>query len=231
MGQATFAAQSFASELAAAAGKDPKEFLLELIGPARIIAPADISAEWWNYTENPQRYAIDTARLRRVVETVASAAGWGRRYGAGRGLGIAAHRSFGSYVAVVVEVSWTTETGLVIPRVDIAIDCGPQINPDRIRSQMEGAVIQGISIATVSNISFRDGRPEQTSFDSFRLTRIDAAPKDIHVHLIPAKSFDDPLGGVGEPGLPPVPPALTNAVFAATGKRIRMLPIGNQLDA
>jgi isoquinoline 1-oxidoreductase beta subunit len=225
-----FAIQSFVGELAAAAGRDPKDYLLELIGPPRQIDPNSLP-DSWNYGEDPAIYQVDAGRLRRVVETAAEGAGWGKTLPKGRGLGIAAHRSFVTYTAAVVEVQVSDAGELTIPRVDIAVDCGPQINPERIRSQMEGAVIQGVSLATVSAATFKDGRVEQRNFDSYQITRIDTAPREIHVHLVPAESYDQPLGGVGEPGLPPVAPALCNAVFAATGKRIRALPIGDQLRA
>ena len=223
-----FAIQSFVAELAAAAGQDPKDYLLELIGPRRRIT-LQTPEPWWNYGEDPVLYAIDTGRLRRVIETVAEKANWGRTLPNGRGLGIAGHRSFVTYTAAVVEVEVGQGGRLRIPRVDIGIDCGAQINPERIRAQMEGAVVQGLSIATMSNITFRDGRVEQTNFDSYEVARMDTAPREIHVHLVPSTGYDEPLGGVGEPGVPPIAPALANAVFAATGKRIRSLPIGSQM--
>lgn len=224
-----FAIQSFVAELAAAAGRDPKDFLLELIGPARLIDAESIGT--WNYGEDPKRYPIDTGRWRRVVETVAKEAGWGRKLAAGRGLGIAAHRSFVTYVAAVVEVEVSKDGTLTIPRVDIAVDCGPQVNPERVRSQMEGSVVQGVALATLGEITFKDGRAQQTNFHQYQLTRLPQAPREIRVHLIGSDDYAQPLGGVGEPGVPPVAPALVNAVFAATGKRIRALPIAGQLRA
>ncbi|HJU38422.1 MAG TPA: molybdopterin cofactor-binding domain-containing protein, partial [Tahibacter sp.] len=223
-----FAIQSFVAELAAAAGRDPKDFLLDLIGPARLIDADAIGT--WNYGEDPKRHPIDTGRWRRVIETVAKESGWGRQLPAGRALGIAAHRSFVTYVAAVVEVE-VKDGAVVVPRVDIAVDCGPQVNPERIRSQMEGSVVQGIALATLGEITFKDGRGQQTNFHQYQLTRMPQAPKEIRVHLVAADDYDRPLGGVGEPGVPPVAPALVNAVFAATGKRIRALPIGGQLRA
>jgi isoquinoline 1-oxidoreductase beta subunit len=223
-----FAVQSFVAELAAAAERDAKDYLLDLIGPDRLIDAASLSDQWL-HGEDPTRYPFDTARLRRVIEKAASEAGWGRTLPRGQGLGIAAHRSFLSYTAVVVHAAVDPKGQLTIPRVDIAFDCGAVVNPDRVRAQLEGAVVQGISLATLGEISFKAGRVEQTNFHDYEVTRIDAAPAELRTHLLAPSGFDEPLGGVGEPGLPPIAPALTNAIFAASGKRIRALPIRNQL--
>lgn len=223
-----FAVQSMVGELAHATGRDQKDMLLELIGEPRIVKLNDSVKDFWNYGEPLDSYPIDAGRLRRVVELVADKGAWGRSVPKGHGLGIAAHRSFVTYVATIVEVAVNDKGELTVPRVDTAIDCGTFVNPERIQSQIEGAAIMGLSLAKHGEITFKDGRVEQGNFDDFPVVRIDEAPLITNVYITQADA-DVPPSGVGEPGLPPFAPALINAIFAATGKRIRSLPIGKQL--
>ena len=223
-----FAIGSFIDELAHAAGKDPRDFMLDLLGPDRTIdmAKVGVTGKESNYGATFAEYPIETGRLRGVIELAAQKAGWGTPLPAGQGRGIAAHRSFLSYVASVVQVRVAPDGALVIPRVDIAIDAGFIAHPERVRAQLEGATIMGLGNALSSEITFAAGRVVQSNFDSYHVMRMDASPREIHVHIVPS---DAPPGGVGEPGVPPTAPALCNAIFAATGRRIRDLPVGNQL--
>jgi isoquinoline 1-oxidoreductase beta subunit len=223
-----FAVQSMVGELAHATNRDQKDMLLELIGSPRLVK-LDSVKDPWNYGEPFDSYPIDTGRLRRVVELVADKGGWGRSVPKGHGLGIAVHRSFVSYIATIVEVAVDDKGKLSVPRVDTAIDCGTFVNPERIESQIEGAAIMGLSLAKYGEISFKDGKVQQGNFDNFPVVRIDEAPLVTNVHIVPVAA-DTPPSGVGEPGVPPFAPALVNAIFAATGKRIRALPIGKQLE-
>jgi isoquinoline 1-oxidoreductase beta subunit len=225
-----FAVQSMVAEIAKAVERDPKDMLLDMIGPPRIVDPRK-SAEvkdFWNYGDPFETYPIDTARLRGVVELVAAKSEWGKPLPPRHGLGIAVHRSFLSYIATVVEAAVDEKGNLTVPRVWTAIDAGFVANPERIHSQIEGAAVMGFALARHGEITFKNGRAEQGNFDTYKVTRIDESPGQTLVFIVP-HGIDVPSSGAGEPGVPPFAPALCNAIFQATGKRIRRLPIGNQL--
>lgn len=216
-----FAVQSFAAELAYAAGRDQKDYLLELIGPARKLDPGTEGAEYGNYGGSLEDYPIDTGRLRHVAEKAAAMAKWGRKLPKGRGLGIAVHRSFLTYVATVVEVAVGADGTIRIPGVWLAVDAGTVINPRHVRAQMEGGTIYGLSNALYGAITAKNGAVVQDNFPSWRLMRMGEAPREFKVEIIASNA---PPGGVGEPPTPPAAPALANAIFAATGHRLRTLP-------
>jgi isoquinoline 1-oxidoreductase beta subunit len=223
-----FAIGSFIDELAHVAGRDPKAFLLELLGSDRLVDPAKegVAGKPWNYGRSFEEHPIDIARYRRVVELAAAKADWGQPLPAGHGRGISVHRSFLSYVAAVVHVAVQGDGTIGIPRVDVAVDAGFVAHPERARAQMEGAAIMGLGNALYGEISFRNGRVVQSNYTDYRVMRMNTAPRAIHVHLV---ASDWPPGGIGEPGVPPIAPALANAIFAATGRRIRRLPVAGQL--
>jgi len=187
--------ESFVDELAHAAKADPFEFRRKLLG--------------------------NSPRLKRTLEYVAEKAGWGKKLSQGVGRGISCVESFGSTAAQVAEVSVDKNGTLTIHRIVIAVDCGPVVNPDTIEAQLESAVVYALSAALKDEITVERGRVQQSNFDDYRILQIDEMPK-VEVHIVPST---EPVGGIGEPGLPPVSPAVCNAIFAATGKRIRKLPI------
>jgi isoquinoline 1-oxidoreductase beta subunit len=219
-----FGACGFVDELAYARGLDPKEHLLEMIGPARKIDPANDEAKFSNYGHDLAKHPVDTGRLSAVAEKVANMAGWGRELADGHGLGIAVHRSFVSYVAAVAEVSVDEQGKLVVHELWMAIDAGTVVNPDRVHSQLEGAGIFGMSLALHGELTTRDGGVVEGNFDTYPMIRMSEAPAEIHSHIMES---DAPPGGVGEPGVPPVAPAIVNAYFAASGNRVRELPLRN----
>ena len=219
-----FATQCFIAELAHHAGKDHKQYALDVIGPARKLNPLKTMGDDWNYSESPEIYPYDTGRLRDVIEAATRGAGWGRKLPKGRGLGLAFSYSFLTYAATVVELEVDDKGQVKVLAVDMAIDCGPQVNPERIRSQMEGAAVMGIGIALMSEISFDKGQCRQSNFHDYEVLRHNASPAVIRTHLV-NNHLQTPPGGVGEPPLPPVAPAVCNAIFAATGVRVRDLPV------
>lgn len=190
-----FVVESFVDEVANAAGKDPVEFRRRLLA------------------KHP--------RHRGVLELAAEKAGWGKPLPAGRSRGIAVHESFGSFVAQVAEVSVAPGGALRVHRVVCAIDCGQVVNPDTIRAQMEGGINFGLTAVLYGEITIENGRVQQRNFHDYRMLRMHEAP-EIEVHIVPSR---EKHGGVGEPGVPPIAAAVGNAIFAATGKRIRRLPI------
>ncbi len=201
-----FAVESFIDELAAAAGKDPVEFRRSLL-----VKPAN----WKPRVENDP----DPARLRRVLELAALKSGWEKPLPKGKGRGIASYFSFGSYIAEVAEVT-VQGNSFKVDRVVAAIDCGQVVNPDAVRAQAESAIIYGLSAALKNEITVKNGAVEQSNFDSYDPIRINEAPA-IEVYL--THSTEEP-GGMGEPALPPAAPAVANAIFAASGQRVRKLP-------
>ena len=217
-----FGACGFVDELAHAKGRDPKEHLLEIIGPARKIDPAKDTAKYTNYGHDLAKHPVDTGRLSAVARQVADMAEWGRDLPEGHGLGIAVHRSFVSYVGAVAEVSVNDSGKLVVHELWIAIDAGTVINPDRVHAQLEGAGIFGMSLTLHGELTTKNGAVVEGNFDSYPMIRMSEVPTKIHTHIM---ASDAPPGGVGEPGVPPIAPAIVNAYFAASGKRVRELPL------
>jgi isoquinoline 1-oxidoreductase beta subunit len=190
-----FSTETFIDELAAAAGQDPVAFRRRMLD------------------KHP--------RHRGVLDLAADKAGWGKPLAKGRGRGIAVHESFNTFVAQVAEVTLLKNGGFRVDRVVCAVDCGVAVNPDVIRAQMEGGIGYGLSAALHGEITLKDGRVEQSNFHDYRPLRINEMPR-VEVHIVP--SSEKPTG-VGEPGVPPIAPAVANALAAVTGQRLRNLPL------
>ncbi len=224
-----WAVQSFASELANELGRDDLEMMLELIGSDRKLDPAteNFPDDFWDYGEVYDEYPIDTIRLKHVLKLAAEKGGWGRAMPESEGLGLAVHRSFVTYVASCVHVKVVNDV-IMVPEVHMAIDCGFAANPERIRSQMEGAAVQGMTIALHSGVTYENGAAEQSNFHDYQMVRADNFPNRVHTHIV-EHPFSVHASGVGEPGVPPIAPALANALFHATGKRFRDIPFGESI--
>src|SRR3954471_7224772 len=190
------------------------------LSKAGLVAPASNYGATW--TDHP----LDAGRARRVVQLAAEKSGWSGKLPRGKGRGIAVHRSFLSYVAMVVEVEVQPDGTVLVPRATVAVDAGFVANPDRARAQMEGALIMGMSNTLYSEIAFAKGRAVQSNFNTYGVTRFRAAPHVVDVHIVESEALP---GGIGEPGVPPAGAALANAIFAATGVRVRELPVAKQL--
>jgi isoquinoline 1-oxidoreductase beta subunit len=224
-----FSIGSFVDEIAHAKGADPRDVWLELLGPPRQMSLADLGVERLkNYGQPLDVHPVDAGRLRNVIERVTLASRWGQRRQEGRGLGLAAHRSFVSYTAVVASVVKRPDGKLAVDEVWLACDAGTLVNVDRVRAQMEGAVIFGMSLALFGGITMKNGAIEQDNFrGGGRLVRMGEVPRRIHVEIVESAAAP---GGVGEPGVPPVAPAIANAVFALTNKRVRELPLSKSVE-
>ena len=213
---------SFADELAHAAGKDPVEYVLALLGQDRIIPKTELAKDYKNYDGDYETYPIDAARFKRVVQIAAEKSGWGKqKLGNGCGMGLAVHRSFLTYVAAVVEVQ-VKDNQVIVQRVHTALDAGTVVNPTTVKQQFEGAAVMGTGIAFYGEITATNGVIDQSNFDTFQVARMKVAPKETNIYIVES---DAAPAGIGEPGLPPIAPAIYNAVFAATGKRIREMPL------
>ncbi|HEX7679643.1 MAG TPA: molybdopterin cofactor-binding domain-containing protein, partial [Thermoanaerobaculia bacterium] len=250
---------SFADEMAVAAGRDSKDYLLDLIGPGRMFTDADLKKEHVTVFDNNlfpvdrmtvpidgkelevmPGYPPDTRRLRSVIKRVAEESGWDQKKGKlpkGRGLGIAAHRSFLSYVALVIDVSLNDRNELTINEVWAALDCGFVVNPDRVLAQMEGGINYGLSLAMLGEITVKKGGVVQNNFDDYPVLRIHQSPKKRTIYFVDpdpevVKTYPGngvPPTGVGEPPTAVVAPALANAIVAAGGPRIRAIPFNKQV--
>ncbi|MDH3758599.1 MAG: molybdopterin-dependent oxidoreductase, partial [Gammaproteobacteria bacterium] len=202
-----FVVSSAIDELAHAARIDPLALWLKLVGDERFV-------------QVREDFRFDASRLKKVVEVAAEQSGWGTRLPDGKGRGLAASYNQGAWVAEVAEVTVESDR-LSVDSITCAIDCGRVINPQGAVNQVEGGILEGLSAALYGKITVKDGIVQESNFHDYRFCRIDEMPR-IDVHLIDS---DDAPRGLGEGPLPPVAPAITNAIFAATSKRIRQLPI------
>lgn len=220
--QHAFAIGSMLDEIATHRKVDPVANLLELLGPDRDIPFNTMMQGFENYGEPIEKFPWSTKRLKNVIQLVAEKSGWGKTLPKGHGLGICAHKSFLTYVACVAHVTVDDTGKLAIPEIHYAVDCGVVVNRNSVINQFEGGAVFALSGALKGGITFKDGHPEQENFNTLLVSRMMDAPSQIFVHLVDS---DEKPTGVGEPPVPPIAPALANAIFAATGKRYKELPI------
>jgi isoquinoline 1-oxidoreductase beta subunit len=196
---------------------------LKHIGPDRKVDLSKDGVKPWNNGQSVETFPMDTGRLRRVLEQVAEKSGYAKyKNSSNRAIGIAAHRSFLSYIGTAVEIEIDKAGNLTIPNVWTVADVGQIVYPDRVKSQFEGAAIFGTSLAMMGEITADAGRITQGNFNNYPVARMKESPRKIDITIVNSK---EPHAGVGEPGAPVIAPAITSAIFAATGKRIRELPI------
>jgi len=218
-----FGVHSFVDELAQANNSNYVDYFLKILGTDRNVDLGKDGVKPWNNGQSTETFPLDTGRLRRVLEQCAEKSGYGKfKNTKNRAIGIAAHRSFLSYVATAVEISIDAQGNLTIPHVWTVADVGQIVMPDRVRSQFEGAAVFGTSLAMMGEITANAGQIMQSNFHNYPVARLKQSPQKIDVTIVDSKA---PHAGVGEPGAPVIAPALTAAIFAATGKRIRELPI------
>lgn len=217
---------SFVSELAHELGRDDKEMWLDLIGAPRKVNPKaeGYPEDFWDYGEPYDEFPIETGRLANVLNIAADAIGYGKDMPKGEAIGLAVHRSFVSYVAVAAHVKIVDDL-VTVPGMHVAIDCGFAANPERIESQMQGAAVMGMTLALHSSITYEKGAVQQSNYYDYDVVRSDNYPRNVVTHIVP-NPFEVHATGVGEPGVPPMAPAIANGLFHATGQRKRSLPIG-----
>jgi isoquinoline 1-oxidoreductase subunit beta len=218
-----FAVHSFMDELAHVNNSNYVDFFLRTLGPDRHVDLTKDGVKPWNNGKSTDEFPLDTGRMRRVLEACAAKSGYAKfANGRGRGIGIAAHRSFLSYVATAVEVDIDAKGSVTIPNVWTVADIGQVVMPDRVRAQFEGAAVFGTSLAMMGEITAEAGKIVQSNFHNYPVARMKESPRKIDVTIVESKERH---AGAGEPGVPVMAPAIASAIFAATGKRIRELPI------
>lgn len=220
-----FARGSFVDELAHATGETPHKMWHKLIGSDRHVDPKEQGFNFGNYGDPMEVFPIDTKRLKATLDLVVEKSGANKATPEGEGWGISVHRSFVSYVAVAVKVKVKNNKVSVL-EVHSAIDAGIVVNPDRVRSQQEGSMMFGLSIGLMGEISVKNGAVEQSNYHDYQVLRMPQCP-EIKTYIVESEA---PPGGVGEPGTPPVAAALANAIFHASGQRIRELPVSKHMS-